>query len=280
MSTTAHHDVRDLGLSADGVRRIEWADRQMPVLASIRERFAAERPLDGHPHLRLPARHQRDREPDAHAEGRRRRRRAVRVQPAVDAGRRRRGPGGRVRHLRVRHQRRGQRHLLRAHRGGTRPPARRSRWTTAPTSSASCTPRRRDQLGEIIGGTEETTTGVIRLKAMERRRHARLPDRRRQRGRHQAPVRQPLRHRPVDHRRHLRATNVLLAGRTFVVGGYGWCGRGLADRARGMGAHVIVVEVDPLRALQAVMDGFRGDADGRGRPRSATSSSPPPATRT
>ena len=55
----------------------------------------------------------------------------------------------------------------------------------------------------------------------------------------------------------LRATNVLLAGRIFVVGGYGWCGRGLADRARGMGAHVIVIEVDPLRALQAVMDGFR-----------------------
>ena len=64
----------------------------------------------------------------------------------------------------------------------------------------------------------------------------------------------------------LRATNVLLAGKTFVVGGYGWCGRGLASRARGMGANVVVSEVDPLRALEAVDGRFPGHADGRGRP--------------
>ena len=65
----------------------------------------------------------------------------------------------------------------------------------------------------------------------------------------------------------MRATNLLLAGRTIVVCGYGMCGRGVASRARGMGAHVIVTEVDPLPALEAVMEGYRGDADARGRPR-------------
>ena len=76
----------------------------------------------------------------------------------------------------------------------------------------------------------------------------------------------------------LRATNILFAGKTVVVGGYGWVGRGIASRAHGMGANVIVVEVDPIRALEAAMDGFRVmNADDAAR-RSATSSSAPPAT--
>jgi adenosylhomocysteinase len=117
--------------------------------------------------------------------------------------------------------------------------------------------RRQDLLGEIMGGTEETTTGVIRLKALERDGKLGFPI---------VAVNEADTKHLFDNRYGtgqstidgvLRATNVLLAGRTFVVCGYGWCGRGLADRARGLGSHVIVVEVDPLRALQAVMDGFR-----------------------
>jgi len=116
---------------------------------------------------------------------------------------------------------------------------------------------RQDQLGEIMGGTEETTTGVIRLRALERDGKLGFPI---------VAVNEANTKHLFDNRYGtgqstidgiLRATNVLLAGRTFVVCGYGWCGRGIADRARGLGSHVIVVEVDPLRALQAVMDGFR-----------------------
>ena len=116
---------------------------------------------------------------------------------------------------------------------------------------------RQDQLGEIMGGTEETTTGVIRLRAMERDGKLGFPI---------VAVNEANTKHLFDNRYGtgqstidgiLRATNVLLAGRTFVVCGYGWCGRGIADRARGLGAHVIVIEVDPLRALEAVMDGFR-----------------------
>ena len=123
MATTKRHDVKDLALAPEGVRRIEWADRQMPVLAAIRERFEREQPLAGYRDLRVPARDHRDGEPDAHAEGRRRRRRALRVEPAVDAGRRRRGARRGVRHLRLRDQGRGQRHVLPAHRGRGRPQA-------------------------------------------------------------------------------------------------------------------------------------------------------------
>src|SRR5438128_5846806 len=118
-------------------------------------------------------------------------------------------------------------------------------------------PRRpRAQLGDIVAGTEETTTGVIRLKALERDGALGFPV---------IAVNEANTKHLFDNRYGtgqstidgiVRATNVLLAGRKFVVGGYGWVGRGVALRARGMGAHVIVTEVDPLRALEAVMDGY------------------------
>src|SRR5947199_7472153 len=116
--------------------------------------------------------------------------------------------------------------------------------------------KRPEQLGEILAGTEETTTGVIRLKAMEADGTLGFPI---------VAVNEANTKHLFDNRYGvgqssldgiIRATNVLLAGRVFVVGGYGWCGRGLASRARGMGARVIVTEVDPLRALEATMDGF------------------------
>jgi adenosylhomocysteinase len=117
--------------------------------------------------------------------------------------------------------------------------------------------RHADQLADVHGGTEETTTGVIRLRAMARDGQLRFPV---------VAVNEALTKHMFDNRYGtgqstldglIRATNVLLAGRTFVVCGYGWCGRGLASRAQGMGAHVIVTEVDPTRALEALMDGYR-----------------------
>jgi len=116
---------------------------------------------------------------------------------------------------------------------------------------------RKEALETVKGGTEETTTGVIRLRAMEKDGALRYPI---------IAVNDAYTKYLFDNRYGtgqstidgiLRATNVLLAGKRFVVCGYGWCGRGLALRARGMGANVIVIEVNPLRALEAVMDGFQ-----------------------
>jgi adenosylhomocysteinase len=116
---------------------------------------------------------------------------------------------------------------------------------------------RRELLSGMIGGTEETTTGVIRLRAMAADHALMFPI---------VAVNDAMTKHFFDNRYGtgqstidgiIRATNILLAGKTFVVCGYGWCGRGLANRARGIGANVIVTEVDPLPALEAVMDGFR-----------------------
>jgi adenosylhomocysteinase len=116
--------------------------------------------------------------------------------------------------------------------------------------------KRKDQLPEVIGSSEETTTGIIRLKAMERDGALKIPvfavndsD-----TKHMFDNRYGTGQSTIDG--IMRATNVLLAGKKFVVCGYGWCGRGLASRARGMGAQVIVIEVDSIKALEAVMDGF------------------------
>jgi adenosylhomocysteinase len=116
---------------------------------------------------------------------------------------------------------------------------------------------RRELLTDIVGGTEETTTGVIRLKAMAKEGQLAFPV---------IAVNDALTKHMFDNRYGtgqstldgiVRATNVLLAGKTFVVAGYGWCGKGIAMRARGMGANVVVTEIDPLKGLEAVMDGFR-----------------------
>ena len=116
---------------------------------------------------------------------------------------------------------------------------------------------RRELLDSLIAGTEETTTGVLRLRAMEAEGVLGVPiiAVNEAQSKHLFDNRYGTGQSAIDG--ILRATNVLLAGSTFVVIGYGWCGRGVAERARGMGANVIVLEVDPLRALQAAMDGFR-----------------------
>ena len=116
---------------------------------------------------------------------------------------------------------------------------------------------RKDLLKDVLGGTEETTTGVIRLRAMAADGVLGYPI---------IAVNDALTKHFFDNRYGtgqstldgvVRATNILLAGKVFIVAGYGWCGRGLANRARGMGSNVIVTEIDPLKALEAVMDGFR-----------------------
>jgi len=117
--------------------------------------------------------------------------------------------------------------------------------------------KRTDLLKGVKGGTEETTTGVVRLRAMEKAKALKYPI---------IAINDANTKYLFDNRYGtgqstidgiLRATSLLLAGKNFVVCGYGWCGRGLANRARGMGAHVIVTEVDPVRALEAIMDGFQ-----------------------
>lgn len=115
---------------------------------------------------------------------------------------------------------------------------------------------RSKQLGEVIGSCEETTTGVIRLRAMAKSTTLRIPvfGVNESNTKHMFDNRYGTGQSTIDG--ILRATNILLAGKYFVVCGYGWCGRGLAGRARGMGANVIVTEVDPIKALEAVMEGF------------------------
>ncbi len=258
MSTTVDlkYDVKDLSLAAEGVRRIEWADRDMPVLKRIRERFARERPLEG---LRISA--------------------CLHVTTETSNLMRTLKAGGADVVLCASNPLSTQDYAaaaLVAEYGvgvfaikGEDHDTYYSHLYAAVDHRPQITmddgadvigilhAHRRDQLGEILAATEETTTGVIRLKAMEADGVLSFPV---------IAVNEAQTKHLFDNRYGtgqstvdgiVRATNVLLAGRTFVVGGYGWCGRGLADRARGMGAHVVVLEVDPLRALQAVMDGFR-----------------------
>ncbi len=116
---------------------------------------------------------------------------------------------------------------------------------------------RSNQISEVIGGTEETTTGIIRLRAMAADGALRFPI---------LAVNDAMTKHLFDNRYGtgqstldgiIRATNILIAGKVFTVAGYGWCSRGIAMRAKGLGANVIITEVDPLRALEAIMDGFR-----------------------
>jgi adenosylhomocysteinase len=256
MSATARHDVRDLGLAAEGRRRIEWADRQMPVLAAIRERFSAERPLEG---IRISAclhvtsetanlaRTLKDGGADVVLCASNPLSTQDDVAAALVAE-----YGVSVFAINDEDSETYYSHIEAAvdHRPHVT-------MDDGADVIGVLHSRRQELLPEIMGGTEETTTGVIRLKALERDGKLGFPI---------VAVNEANTKHLFDNRYGtgqstidgiLRATNVLLAGRTFVICGYGWCGRGLADRARGLGAHVVVVEVDALRALQAVMDGFR-----------------------
>lgn len=250
------YDIKDLSLAPAGRLRIDWAEREMPVLRLIRERFAEEKPLRG---VRLSACLHITTE-------------TANLARALQAG------GAEVvltasnplstqddvaaalvsydeipvfaikgednetyyRHI----------HAALDHRPHIT-------LDDGADLVSTLHKERTDLIGNVIGGTEETTTGVIRLRAMARQGVLRYPI---------IAVNDALTKHLFDNRYGtgqstmdgvIRATNVLVAGKTVVVAGYGWCSRGIAMRAKGLGANVIVTEVDPLKALEAVMDGYQ-----------------------
>jgi adenosylhomocysteinase len=255
MATTKRHDVKDLALAPEGVARIEWADWQMPVLAAIRERFAEEQPLAGYrisaclhvtsetanlmralkaggADIVLCASNPLSTQDDV----------AAALVDAYDIA---------VFAIKGEDNDTYYRHIEAAVDHKPQLTMDDGADVIGVLHSA-----RREQLGDILGATEETTTGVIRLKALERDGALGFPviavnD---ANTKHLFDNRYGTGQSTIDG--VIRATNVLLAGRKLVVAGYGMCGRGVAMRAKGMGAHVIVTEVDPLRALESVMDGF------------------------
>ena len=249
-------DVADIGLADAGALKIEWADRQMPVLAGIRERFAAERPLEG---WRISA--------CLHVTSE-----TANLVITLKAG------GADVvlcssnplstqddvaASLVVHHEipvfaiKGEDRASYYAHIGAALDHRPHVTMDDGADLVNELHTKRTELLPDVVGGTEETTTGVIRLRAMAKAGKLRYPV---------VAVNEALTKHLFDNRYGtgqsaidgiLRATNILFAGKSVVVGGYGWVGRGIASRAEGMGANVIVVEVDPIRALEAAMDGYR-----------------------
>jgi adenosylhomocysteinase len=254
VASSRNFDIKDPSLAADGLRRIEWAAREMPVLAQIRERFSKERPFDGMrllccAHITtetanlalafqaggadavLCASNPLSTQDDVAA-------------ALVDAGIpvfAIKGEDDETYHRHI--------HSAIAHRPSIVIDDGADVVTLLHKEYA-------ETLGDILGATEETTTGVVRERAMEKAGVLKFPviavndaD-----TKHFFDNRYGTGQSTIDG--ILRATNILLAGRTVVVAGYGWCGKGIATRVRGMGAQVIVTEVQPVRALEAAMDGF------------------------
>ncbi|MDE2179307.1 MAG: adenosylhomocysteinase [candidate division NC10 bacterium] len=249
------HDVKDMGLADKGLLRIEWARGSMPVLQMIEERFEKEQPLRG---IRVSACLHVTSETANLARALKAGGAEVRVCASNPLSTQDDVAAALVRHFEIpvfaikgEDRETYYRHIADAI-------AHRPQITMddgADTISVLHADRK-DLLPGVIAGTEETTTGVIRLRSMERDGVLAYPiiavndaD-----TKHLFDNRYGTGQSTIDG--ILRATNLLLAGRRFVVCGYGWCGRGVAMRARGMGANVIVTEVDPLKALEAVMDGY------------------------
>jgi adenosylhomocysteinase len=249
-------DIKDINLAEGGRRRIEWAEREMPVLRQIRERFTIEKPLKG---IRLSA--------------------CLHVTTETASLARTLVAGGADLVLTASNPLSTQDDVAAALVNIYEVPTfaikgednatyykhieaaidHKPHMTMDDGADLVSTIHKlhRELLPNVIGGTEETTTGVIRLRAMAADGMLQFPV---------IAVNDAMTKHFFDNRYGtgqstldgiVRATNVLLAGKNFVVAGYGWCGRGLASRARGMGALVIVTEVDPLKALEAVMDGFQ-----------------------
>jgi len=250
------HDVRDLGLAEAGRRRIEWADEQMPVLRIIRERFAKNKPLRGQRlsaclHITTETANLLRTLKAGGAEVLCCASNPLSTQDDVAAALVKEYgiPSYAVHaedrdtyysHLRA---------VLEAHPTITMDDG-------ADLVSLLHTDFH-DQASEVRASMEETTTGVIRLRAMEQDRALRIPV---------VAVNDAQTKYLFDNRYGtgqstldaiIRATGVLVAGSVFVVAGYGWCGRGVASRARGLGANVIVTEVNPIRALEAALDGYQ-----------------------
>jgi adenosylhomocysteinase len=250
------HDLKDIGLARAGRTRIEWAGRFMPVLKRVRERFAREKPLKGRrisgclhitsetanlaitlklggASVRLCASNPLSTTDE--------------VAASITAD-----YGIPVFAVKGEDRKRYFRHIHQALEHG--PDMTIDDGADLVTTLHT---ERKDQLPKVIGGTEETTTGVVRLRSMARDRALRYPI---------IAVNDSQTKFMFDNRYGtgqstldgvLRATNFLIAGSVVVIAGYGWCGRGVSFKARGMGADVVVTEVDPIKALEARMDGFR-----------------------
>ncbi|RLC97508.1 MAG: adenosylhomocysteinase [Chloroflexi bacterium] len=250
------YDVKDLNLAPGGRLRMEWAEREMPVLRLIRERFEKEKPLQG---VRLSA--------------------CLHVTTETANLARTLQAGGADLVLTASNPLSTQDDAAAALVSYYEIPVFAIKGEDNETyykhlhAAIDHQPQitmddgadlvstlhkdRTEMIGDVIGGTEETTTGVIRLRAMAHDGVLRYPI---------VAVNDAMTKHFFDNRYGtgqstmdgvIRATNVLIAGKTVVVGGYGWCSRGISMRAKGLGGNVIVTEVDPLRALEAVMDGYR-----------------------
>jgi adenosylhomocysteinase len=250
------YDVKDLSLADAGRERIEWAEREMPVLRLIRERFAEEKPLQG---IRIAACLHVTTETANLMRTLKAAGADVRLCASNPLSTQDDAAAALVAHYDVpTFSIKGEdndtyyRHIYQAIEHGPQ-----LTMDDGADTVGVLHKDRRDLLDGIIGGTEETTTGVIRLRAMAADGVLGYPI---------VAVNDATTKHFFDNRYGtgqstvdgiLRATNVLLAGKTVVVAGYGWCSRGIAMRAEGMGANVVVTEIDPLRALEAVMDGYR-----------------------
>ncbi|HEX8371104.1 MAG TPA: adenosylhomocysteinase [Pyrinomonadaceae bacterium] len=250
------YDIKDINLAPQGKQRIEWADREMPVLRLIRERFEQEKPLEG---IKLVA--------CAH----------ITTETANLA--RTLQAGGAEAILIASNPLSTQDDVAASLVADWNIPVFAIKGESTDTYMrhlrnalesnpniiiddgsdvvATMLKERKDLAEKIIGTTEETTTGIVRLKAMLKAGVLSFPS---------IAVNDAQTKHFFDNRYGtgqstldgiIRATNILLAGKNFVVVGYGWCGKGCAMRARGMGANVIVTEIDPIKAIEAVMDGFR-----------------------
>jgi len=250
------YDIKDINLADKGRLRIEWADNQMPVLCLIRERFQKEKPLNGARisaclHVTTETANLMRTLQAGGAEAALCASNPLSTQDDVAASL--------VRDFKIPvFAIKGEDHdtyYKHINQALDHKPV--ITMDDGADLISTLHSERKEQAKEIIGGTEETTTGVIRLKSMEEKSVLLFPI---------VAVNEANTKHLFDNRYGtgqstidgiLRSTNLLLAGSTFVVCGYGWCGRGVAARARGMGANVIITETDPLKALEAVMDGFR-----------------------
>ena len=256
MQTVMNYEIKDISLAEQGKKNIEWAQKDMPVLNKIKERFKKEQPFKG---LRLTASVHVTKETAAlcialkegGADAVLAASNPLSTQDDVAAALVKyygipvyaiAGEDSETYHRHINAVLNHKPNLV---------------IDDGCDLVATLHSSRRDLLADIVGSCEETTTGIIRLKAMEKEGKLTFPA---------LGVNNSLTKHLFDNRYGtgqsaldgiIRATNILLAGKTFVVCGYGWCSRGAAQKARGMGANVIVTEVDPLKALEAVMDGYR-----------------------
>jgi len=251
-----NYDVKDINQAEGGRRRIEWAEREMPVLRLIRERFAKERPLQGVRvsgclHVTTETANLMTTLQEGGADVVLTASNPLSTQDDVAAAL--------VSHFEIPvFAIKGESNVTYyKHLNAAIDHEPQMTMDDGADLVSTLHKDRREMLKNVVGGTEETTTGVIRLRAMAADGALAFPV---------VAVNDAQTKHFFDNRYGtgqstidgiIRATNVLLAGKNFVIAGYGWCGRGLAMRARGMGANVIVTEVESLPALEAVMDGFR-----------------------